>query len=82
MGTLYREVLAAKCHLRGEEDEDGCILGLLYYYPGRLSTVTLWSYGTFQWKNKTKNPSHTIKVHEWNIIIVTQAAIGVPAAPL
>lgn len=47
MGTLYRELLSAKSHVRGEEDEDGCILGFLYYYLGRLSTVTIWSYGVF-----------------------------------
>lgn len=34
-----RELLAAKSHLRGEEDEDGCISGFLYYYPGSLSTA-------------------------------------------
>lgn len=61
-------------HLRGEEDEDGCILGFLHYYFGSLSTVSIWSYilQMFGGKKKNKkNPSYTIKVHEYNIITVT-----------
>lgn len=60
-------------HLRGEKDEEGCILGFLHYYFGSLSTVSIWSYilQMFGWK-KQKNPSYTIKVHEYNIIIVTR----------
>lgn len=55
-GTLFRELLSAKSHVRGEEDEDGHILGFLYYCLGRLSTVTIWSYRGFLVEKQNEKP--------------------------